>query len=122
MMAGGAAEMALLGDQPPKYIGSDVPNASHFARMVCRTTASVVAFLEFCYQESLALVEQHKAVVHAIAQELVEKRTLNSTEIDVVIETALVRETMRIEIVRRKRWAEILANAAESSTRENGII
>jgi hypothetical protein len=35
IMGGCAAEMALLGSEPPKYIGSDIPNASYFARMVC---------------------------------------------------------------------------------------
>ena len=57
--------------------------------MVCSTTASVVAFIEHGYQEALALVEQYKTVVAAIAQALVEKRTLNSAEIDAVIVPAL---------------------------------
>jgi len=78
LMAGGAAEMVFLGDAPPKYIGPDVPNASRIAGLVCRTTASVAAFIEHGYQESLALVEQHKTVVVAIAQALIDhpKRTL----------------------------------------------
>ena len=112
IMAGGAAEMALLGDEPPKFIGSDVPNASYFARMVCSTTASVVAFLEHGYQEALALVEQHKTVVHAIAQALIEKRTLNSTEIDAVIVPALAAKAAADEHKRRADWNAVLGNAA----------
>jgi hypothetical protein len=65
----------------------DVPNARHIAGFVCRTTASVAAFIEHGYQESLTLVEQHQAVVIAIAQALIghPKRTLNAPEIDAVI-------------------------------------
>jgi len=90
MMGGCAAEMALLGDAPPKYIGSDVPNASYFARVICSTTASV-AFIEHGYQEAFALVDQHKTIVHAIAQALIDhpKQTLNSAEIDAVIVPAV---------------------------------
>jgi hypothetical protein len=71
----------------PKYIGSDVPRASEVAGFVCRTTASIAAFIEHGYQESLALVEQHKTVVVAIAQALIDhpKRTLDGAEIDAVI-------------------------------------
>jgi hypothetical protein len=114
LMAGGAAEMTLLGDRPPKYIGSDVPNASHFAHMVCSTTASVVAFLEHGYQEALALVEQHQTVVAAIAQALIDhpERTLNCTEIDAVIVRALVAKAAADKIKRRADWNAVIGNAA----------
>jgi hypothetical protein len=117
IMAGGAAEMALLGDEPPKFIGSDVPNASYFARMVCRTTASVVAFHEYSYQEALALVEQHQTVVRAIAQALIDhpNRTLNSTEIDAVIVAAVAAKAAADERQRRADWRDVLTRAAEVS-------
>jgi hypothetical protein len=117
MMGGCAAEMTLLGDAPPKYIGSDVPNASHFAHMVCSTTASVVAFIEHGYQEALALVEQYKTVVAAIAQALIDhpKNTLTNLEIDAVIVPALVAQAAADEHKRRADWASVIANAAEFS-------
>ena len=79
-----AAEMTLLGDVPPKYIGSDVPSASHIANVVCRTHASRVAFIRAGYQESLALVEQHKEIVSAIARALIDhpQKTLYNAEIE----------------------------------------
>jgi hypothetical protein len=112
LMAGGAAEMALLGDHPPKYIGSDIPNASHFARMVCSNTASVVAFIEHGYQESLALVEQYKTVVAAIAQALIDKNTLTNAEIDAVIVPALVAQAAAEKSERQADWNAVLNNAA----------
>jgi hypothetical protein len=117
IMGGCAAEMALLGSEPPKYIGSDIPNASYFARMVCSTTASVVAFNEYAYQESLALVEQHKTIVHAIAQALIDhpKQTLTSAEIDAVIVSALAAKAAADEHKRRADWRDVLTRAAELS-------
>jgi hypothetical protein len=82
--------------------------------MVCRTTASVVAFIEHGYQESLALVEQYKTVVAAIAQALIDhpERTLNCTEIDAVIVRALVAKAAADKIKRRAAWNAVLGNAA----------
>jgi hypothetical protein len=112
MMGGCAAEMAFLGD-PPKYIGSDVPNANYIAGFVCRTTASVAAFVEHGYQESLALVEQHMMVVQAIAQALIDhpKRTLDGAEIDAVIAPVLAAQAAADESKRRADWMGVLENA-----------
>jgi hypothetical protein len=114
LMGGCAAEMALLGDEAPKYIFTDIPHASHFASVVCRTEASRVSFLEHGYQESLALVEQHKEVVQALAQALVDhpKKTLNTVEIDSVIEIALAAKAVADKQKRRIDWARIEQSAA----------
>jgi hypothetical protein len=123
MMGGCAAEMALLGHAPPKYIGSDVPNASSIASMVCRTTPSVVAFLEHGYQEALAIVESNKTVVQAIAQALIDhpKHTLDNAEIDAVIAPALAAKAAADEHKRRADWRSVEKNAA-SFTAKNGMI
>jgi hypothetical protein len=112
MMGGCAAEMLFLGD-PPKYIASDVPSANYIAGFVCRTTASVAAFIEHGYQESLALVEQHKTVVQAIAQALIDhpKRTLDSAEIDAVIVPVLAAQAAADESKRRADWIAVVNNA-----------
>jgi hypothetical protein len=115
MMAGCAAEMVFLGDAPPKYIANDVPQASRFAGVICRTVASADAFVEHCYQESLALVEQHRTVIHAVAQALLAhpKRTLNGDEIDAVIAPALAAKAADDERKRRADWAKVLKNSAD---------
>jgi ATP-dependent Zn protease len=119
MMGGGAAEMALLGDSPPRFMGSDLPNANGLASMVCRTTASVAAFIEYAYQEALAIIEENKSVVVALAQALIDHpdRTLNSSEIDAVIVPALAAQAAADKIERRERWAVVENNAAQFRAR-----
>jgi hypothetical protein len=115
MMGGGASEMALLGDFPPRFMGSDPPNASGIASMFCRTDASVLAFIEHCYQESLAIIEEYKTVVSAIAQALIDhpKRTLDSAEIDAVIVSAVAAKAVADKIERRERWQRVERSAAD---------
>jgi hypothetical protein len=83
----GAAEMAILGDSPPRFIESDVYSANALAGIICRTDASRSAFIEHCYQEAQAIIEENKAVVLALAQALIDHHelTLNAAEIDAVI-------------------------------------
>jgi hypothetical protein len=114
MMAGGAAEMVFLGDAPPLFMASDLLSANAISGIVCHTRASIAAFVEYAFQEALALIEQNKPVVLALAQALIDhpERTLNGVEIDQVIADALDREAMKTEIARRANWADVLTNAA----------
>jgi hypothetical protein len=77
-VAGGAAEMALLGDAPPEFIASDMLSANAVAGIICHTPASRASFIEHCYQEALAIIEQHKHVGLALARALIDhpERTL----------------------------------------------
>jgi hypothetical protein len=71
-----------------------------------------VAFIEHGYQESLALVEQYKTVVAAIAQALIDKNTLTNAEIDAVIVPALVAQAAAEKSERQADWNAVLNNAA----------
>ena len=64
----GAAEMAILGDSPPRFMESDVYSANAIAGIICRSDASRSAFIEHCYQGALALIEENKPVLLALAQ------------------------------------------------------
>jgi hypothetical protein len=112
LMGGCAAEIICL-DGPPKYIAADVPSANRLAGLVCRNMASIAAFIEHGYQEAQELVEQHKDVVVAIAQALIDhpKRTLDSAEIDAVIAPALAAQAAADEHKRRADWIAVLENA-----------
>jgi hypothetical protein len=114
LMGGCAAEMTILANSPPKYIGSDVPRASEVAGFVCRTTASIAAFVEHGYQESLAIVEKYQTIVLALAQALIDhpKRTLDGEEIDAAIVPALAAKAAADEHQRRAQWRGVLENAA----------
>jgi hypothetical protein len=114
LMAGYAAETVFLRDTKPKYIAYDVPQARRLAGFVCRNMASILAFMEHGYQEAQELVEQHKDVVQAIAQALIDhpKRTLDSVEIDAVIAPVLAAQAAADEHKRRADWRSVEKNAA----------
>jgi hypothetical protein len=70
---------------------------------VCRAPASIAAFVEHCYQEALATIEENKSVVLALTQALINhpERTLKAVEIDKVISETLAREAMAAGQARR---------------------
>jgi hypothetical protein len=53
---------------PPQFIESDLYAANALARIICRTDARRAAFIEYCYQEALVIIEQNKPVVLALAR------------------------------------------------------
>jgi hypothetical protein len=118
LMGGGAAEMALLGDAPPQFIASDVLSANAIAGVICRTPGSRAAFIEHCYQEGLAIIEQNKLVVLALARALIDhpEQTLNAVEIDQVIAAVLVAKAAEIESHRRLDWLAHQISAARLVT------
>jgi len=108
LMAGAAAEMVLLGDAPPQFIASDMQSANAVAGIICRTPGSRASFIEHCYQEALAIIEQNKPVVLALARALIghPQRTLNGVEIDEVIAKAIAAAATEAERKRRADWRE----------------
>jgi hypothetical protein len=115
LMGGAAAEMVFLGDAPPQHMASDVLSANAIAGIICCTPASIAAFIEHCYQEALAIIEANRSVVLALAQALIDhpNRTLNSSEIDAVIVSALGAKATADKNERRARWAGVEKSAAD---------
>jgi hypothetical protein len=111
---GGAPETVHLGDAPPQYMASDLLSANAIAGIFCSAPASIAAFVEHCYEEGLAIIEQNKPVVLAIARALIghPERTLNSADIDQVIMQALAAESLALEGQRRVDWQRTTASAA----------
>ncbi len=85
--------------------------------MPCRTPASRSALIEHCYQEALAIIEENKQVVLALANALISHslQTLNGSEIDQVISERLARQAMIAEQERRPKWREVAERAAKIS-------
>jgi hypothetical protein len=85
------------------------------AWIICRADASRSAFIEHCYQEALALIEENKSVVLALAQALIDhpERTLNAAEIDDVIAQTLARQALAAEQGRRAAWRTVTERVAE---------
>jgi ATP-dependent Zn protease len=114
LMAGGAAEMAILGDRRPQFMASDVASAHLLARIICRSEASRTALVEHGYEEALCIVSENRAVVLAIARALIEhpERTLDGPDIDLVIGQMLAREGLNAERARRQSWRRVIGSAA----------
>jgi|ERR1700722_6471033 hypothetical protein len=85
---------------PPQLIESDLYAANALARIICRTDASRAAFIEYCCQEALAIIEENKPVVLTLAHAQIDhhERTLNAAEIDAVISQTLGREALAAAI------------------------
>ena len=77
--------------------------------MPCRTPASRSALIEHCYQEALAIIEENKQVLLALANALISHslQTLNGSEIDQVISERLARQAMIAEQERRPKWRNL---------------
>jgi hypothetical protein len=115
-MGGGAAEAAIFGDRPLRSAASDLASALALAQIVCRNEESRSSFIEHCYQEALAIIEENKPVVLALAQALIDhpQRTLNAAEIDAVISQTLAREALAAEHARRAVWRRTLESATSA--------
>jgi len=85
------------------------------AEPICRTGASRAAFIAHCYQEALAITEEHKLVVLALSQALIDhhERTLHAAESDAVISQTLARQALAAEQVRRASWRQVTERVAE---------
>jgi acyl carrier protein phosphodiesterase len=73
----------------------------------------VPAFLEYAKGEAAALINDHPGVVMAIADAMVEHGILTGEQVDAVIERAIAREDLNIEIARRARWRAVEVSAAD---------
>lgn len=116
LMGGYAAEMTIIGDIVPVSIESDCNAANQLAKVICRSSASRSAFLEYVYQEALALVEAYEPAVLALAHALVDHpdRTLNAAEIDQVIATAVAQQSRAVDRARREEWRALTERVAIS--------
>jgi hypothetical protein len=74
----------------------------------------------FCirYQEVLAIIEENKPVVLALARALIDhpERTLNAGKIDAVIAQTLAREALAAERARRAVWRRTIGNSENFAT------
>ena len=87
LLAGPIAEELFCAERLP---GSehDEAEATCIARLICRSPASIDAYLEFARVEVVALLSDHRAVVLAVADALVKHRTINGEQIDGIIRGA----------------------------------
>jgi hypothetical protein len=123
LMGGGAAEAAVFGDRPLRSAASDLASAHALAQIVCRNEGSRSSFIEHCYQEALAIIEENKPVVLALAQALIDhpQRTLDAVEISAVISQTLAREALAAEQARRAVWRRTIENVTRFTAFDSAV-
>jgi hypothetical protein len=105
LCAGTAAETILHPACAPWVAHSDIREARKIASMVCTSESAVDAYLAFGLAEAKALIIEHRAAVWAIAEALMDHRTLDAEQIDNIIASAPA-------LARRAEWARVIENAA----------
>ncbi|MBN9039843.1 MAG: hypothetical protein J0H38_01030 [Rhizobiales bacterium] len=118
LMAGTAAETILHTDNPPWDAVSDVVKCKTLATLICSSERSIEQFMIFAFEEAVALINRHRAVVLAIAQALIDHpaHTLNAAEIDAAIASAVSRENQQAEFARREQMTRAAQSAARFPT------
>jgi hypothetical protein len=110
--AAGTAAEELFCDQAPWYAASDNIDAMAEASWLCgRSFKSIDAFLAFGKIQAAEILLAHKGAVTAIAEALIEKRTLNAKQVDACIAIGEAEDALAAEHLRRRQWAEIIAGA-----------
>jgi hypothetical protein len=111
LLAGSEAERLLYPDDVPLNATQDEREALSFAGIICVTYSAVETFLSYARAEAMALLTAHRCALTALADELLERRTLDGNQIDRIIAGALAREDQAAEQVRRAQWAKTIENA-----------
>jgi hypothetical protein len=116
LLAGTEAERQLFTAAPPLEAPHDIAEARAHAALVCCSPAAVEVFLTYAEIEASELIRLHRHLVQAVADALIERRTLDGTEIDIIISDASAREALRIERERRAALSRAVANAGAFSS------
>jgi hypothetical protein len=111
LLAGAAAEAVAFGRANDRTSRSDYVKAQRYARTICTSDTSAEKFLEFAIIEAAELIESYREVLLALAEKLVAQRTLDGTEIDRVIEAALMQQARDRALMRRAEWNRVTESA-----------
>jgi hypothetical protein len=112
LLAGTEAERLLFTAAPPLEAPHDIAEARAHAALICCSPAAVEAFLIYASTEARELIRLHRHLVQVIADALIERRTLDGTEIDVIVADASAREALRVEQERRTALKQAATTAA----------
>jgi hypothetical protein len=112
LVAASVCERILFPDQPPLRAEHDRIEARAVAALACASPRSVDAMLAYAEAEAENLIRENLNVVVALVDALVAAGKLTGAEVDAVIERAIAREHLNIEIERRARWRSLEVSAA----------
>jgi hypothetical protein len=112
LMAGAAAEILMIGQANEARSADDYADGHRLALTVTTNSVSARALMEFAAVEALEMLRPYSSVLRALAQELVEKRELNGTEVDQIISASLAALERDRELSRRAGWNDLIGRAA----------
>jgi hypothetical protein len=112
LLAGTEAERQLFTTASPLEAPHDIAEARAHAALICCSPAAVEAFLIYARTEARELIRLHRHLVQVIADALIERRTMDGTEIDVIVADASAREALRVEQERRTTSKQAATTAA----------
>jgi hypothetical protein len=111
LLAGTESERLLFAAERPFAAEHDVREARVFAAIFCCSPRSIDLFIKYARREANALVNANQNAVRAVADALVEKGTLDGTEIDSAIAAGVALGGLIADQSRRAEWLQTLANA-----------
>jgi hypothetical protein len=112
LMAGRAAERMLLSDGDPEPPVDDLRQARELAMLFCTSEEAIGTFIAHCNVAAWDLLLPYGDVVMTLSIVLRIKRTLDSDEIDKIISDLQAQKALVEERGRRKRWQQVIENAA----------
>ena len=111
LLAGRVAEEMFFPDQPVLGGDNDQRQAMAYARNVVCTDDAVADFISYTRVEAASLLERYHSMVEAVANALIERRTLSGAELDAIIASALAAQDLAAEHTRRDQMRRMYENA-----------
>jgi hypothetical protein len=116
-LAGTEAERILFPERTPMDAGSDIKAATGFATVFAHKATA--AWLTFARADAAKILAARKHQVEAVADVLIECKTLDGAEIDNIL--AGMSLAQMVERARRKQMATMTANAALFTASHGGM-
>lgn len=113
LTAGSEAERMHFGE--PWDATDDRAQEAALARLIFSCPKAQGMFIAACAMEARAVLERHADLVDALADALMEHRTLDSAQIDDTISRAIAKRQLAQEQERRWVWRETIERAAASA-------
>lgn len=110
-MAGEAAEQLTLCEA--EYATDDRRQAKELASLICKSSAAIERFIEFCLQQALDLLSEQITLLWTLGIILRMRRDMTGAEMDEAMTTVLAGQEVEVERIRRRQWASTVADAAK---------
>ena len=119
LLAGTESERQLYPDAPPLDAPHDIAEARAHTGLICCSSAAVETFLVYARTEAGELIRLHRHLVQAVAHALIERRTLDASQIDTIIADAVAREALSAEQEHRAAFGRAVASAGHFEARRD---